>query len=117
MLLDFLFPKTCLGCGKWGSYFCETCILNLTLAAAICGMCGKRAIGGVTHDSCRRPLGMDGLVSIFSYQKAIQKAVKKLKYRFVSELGESLAEMMDLRVDFTLKKFFQKENFVLFVVK
>lgn len=94
MLLDFLFPRRCLGCGKWGKYFCSQC-LNLILLGPqrICPVCTKLAVGGLTHPSCSRPWGLDGLTSIFTYQGLMEKAIKRLKYRFVSDLAEDLVEL------------------------
>jgi len=55
-------------------------------------MCGHLAVGGLTHPGCRRPLGMDGLTSIFAYKGLIKKAIKKIKYRFVSDITSDLIE-------------------------
>lgn len=35
---------------------------------------------------------MDGLTAVFAYQGLIKKAIKKLKYRFVSDIAEDLVE-------------------------
>jgi len=94
VFLDFLFPRRCLGCGKVGSYFCSDC-LNLVLLKndQICPICGKASLGGTTHQFCHRPLGLDGLTSIFTYKGMIAKAIKKLKYKFVRDLAEELIEL------------------------
>ena len=94
MLLDFLFPRRCLGCSQWGQYFCSQC-LNLVLLGPgrICPICTKPAVGGLTHPGCSRPWGLDGLTSIFTYQGLMEKAIKKLKYNFISDLAEDLVEL------------------------
>jgi ComF family protein len=94
VFLDFLFPRRCLGCGKVGSYFCPDC-LNLVLLKdeQVCPICGKASLGGATHQFCRRPLGLDGLTSIFAYKGMIAKAIKKLKYKFVRDLAEEVVEL------------------------
>jgi len=53
-------------------------------------MCGKGSVGGLTHPVCRQPQGLDGLTSIFSYKGIVEKAIKKLKYKFVYDLAEDL---------------------------
>lgn len=92
-ILDFLFPRQCLGCGKTGGYFCSVC-LNLVFLKneRICPKCGKGSLAGLTHPGCRRVFGLDGLTSIFSYKGLIKKAIKKLKYRFVSDIAGDLGE-------------------------
>jgi competence protein ComFC len=94
VILDLLFPQKCLGCGKVGSYFCPDC-LNLILLKdqQICPICGRASLGGVTHHFCRRPLGLDGLTSIFAYKGVVAKAIKKLKYKFAKDLAEELVEL------------------------
>lgn len=113
MLLDFLFPRRCLGCGKWGEYFCSQC-LNLILLGPqrICPLCNKPAIGGLTHPSCSRPWGLNGLTSIFSYRGLMRKAIKKLKYHFVSDLAQDLVELFlsFCGEDKFFSRFCQKEN-------
>lgn len=112
-LFDFFFPKTCVGCGKLGTYFCKVCVSEFSLAYPICPVCHKGSIGGVTHTRCRREYGLDGLLSIFAYQTAIQEAVKRLKYRFVREMGEGFVEAAILRMDSSMISFFQDSRFVI----
>jgi len=93
-LLDLLFPRHCLGCGQTGSYFCPAC-LNLIAAAPdrICPICQKGSFGGLTHPGCLTPRGLDGLTTIFPYGGLIEKAIKKIKYQFVTDLGSELVEL------------------------
>jgi len=56
-------------------------------------MCGKGSLGGLTHPGCRRLFGLDGLTSIFTYKGVIERAIKKLKYKFVSDLASDLVEL------------------------
>lgn len=92
--LDLLFPRTCLGCGKAGVYFCPDCASKIKFVQRqICPVCGRTATGGQTHPYCRSHYGLDGLISIFAYQNIVQEAIKALKYRFVSDLAEALMEV------------------------
>lgn len=93
-ILDLLFPRRCLGCGQWGAYFCSQCLNYLSLNhEPICPVCEKNSIGGFTHPGCLRPQSLDGLTAIFAYKGLVKKAIKKLKYRFVSDLAEDLVEL------------------------
>jgi predicted amidophosphoribosyltransferase len=112
MLLDLLFPKTCVGCKKLGVYLCESCALDFPAASQICPMCGKGSIGGVTHAGCQRAYGMDGLIGIFSYKNGIKQAIKRLKYWFVQDMGTSFVEVAISRIDPGVLEFIMREDFL-----
>lgn len=95
MLLDFLFPKYCVGCKKFGSYFCQKCLSQLNkVENLICPGCEKGAILGVTHSWCKKRTGLDGLISIFYYRFPIREAIKAFKYSFVSDLNNTLVSYL-----------------------
>jgi len=48
----------------------------------------------MTHPICLRPLGLDGLVTIFENRGIIKKAIKSLKYRFVYDAAEELVNLV-----------------------
>jgi ComF family protein len=75
--LDFFFPRRCLGCGREGAYFCSNCLNYLSLSSC----------------PCRPDPSFVGLTSVFAYRGLIKKAVKKLKYHFVSDLAGDLVEL------------------------
>lgn len=88
-ILDFLFPKRCVGCGRIGRYFCADCEGRLHVIGQhedICPVCERPAIDGATHPRCRTRYGIDGLTSIFRYDTVARNAVKTLKYRLVFDL-------------------------------
>lgn len=96
-LLDFLFPKRCVGCGRIGRYFCLSCSLRIRHIAyneMICPMCEGLAIDGRTHPKCRTKYGIDGLTSFFRYDGIIRKAVKAIKYRRVSDLSSEFVSLI-----------------------
>lgn len=93
-LLDLLFPRKCLSCGKEGSYFCSQCLNYLSLdSQRICPICEKPSIGGHTHTRCLRKDSLDGLTSVFAYKGLIAKAITKLKYKFIFDIAEDLVEV------------------------
>lgn len=92
-LLDLLFPRKCVGCGRTGGYFCSQCLNYLSLESnRICPVCEKPSIGGLTHPRCHTLTALDGLTSVFSYRGIIKTAITKLKYKFVSDLASDLVE-------------------------
>lgn len=92
--LDFLFPKTCVGCGKTGTYFCAKCIQNIKQDNLVCPNCEKMAVGGAAHPLCKRKYSLDGLWSLGIYQDPLKKAIQKLKYKLVREIAEVLVDLM-----------------------
>lgn len=93
-LLDLLFPKTCVGCGKLGTYFCPHCIKNIKQDSLVCPACERSAIGGKTHPLCKKRYGLDGLWSLGVYEDSLRKIIQKFKYKFVSEIAENLCDLM-----------------------
>ncbi len=105
-ILDLLFPKRCVGCGKVGKYFCVRCQLKIQTIdqnETICPVCEKGAIDGITHPHCKTRYSLDGLTSFFHYKGPVQKAVKSIKYRYASDLASEFIDlipfsMMDSRL-------------------
>lgn len=89
-LLDLLFPKRCLGCGREGFIVCPGCLQNSPRAELVCPECERLAFGGATHPGCRHPLGMDGLVPVWRYEGVVREAVKQLKFKSVKEVVKDL---------------------------
>ena len=87
-LLDLIFPKRCVACGRFGSYLCEKDEKKITGAKCFCPMCLKAAIGGTTHPKCKGKLSLDGLICLFDYSTPVKEIIHELKYRFVRDLQE-----------------------------
>ena len=92
-ILDFLFPKTCFGCKKFGSYFCEDCIKEIKQTELVCPFCERQSLGGTVHKVCERRYGLDGLWSLGIYQGSLRRAIQKLKYKWVSTIAEVLIDV------------------------
>ncbi|MDP3732991.1 MAG: double zinc ribbon domain-containing protein, partial [Candidatus Daviesbacteria bacterium] len=95
LILDFLFPKKCIGCGKETTYFCKRCIADILQTDLICPQCGNLSIGGLTHPSCEQSFSLDGLWSLGIYQGSLKRAIQKLKYEpsLVKDFAPTLADI------------------------
>lgn len=93
-ILDIIFPKFCIGCRKWKTYLCPDCKKEILQTDLVCPHCEKPSIGGLVHPLCKRKYGLDGLWGLGIYQTILQKAIKKLKYKFVSSLAEELINLL-----------------------
>ena len=91
--LDLIFPKKCVGCNKFGTYFCTDCIANIKQDNLVCPKCERPSIGGATHPICRRKYGLDGLWSLGIYENPLRKAIHKLKYKQVPEMANILVNV------------------------
>ncbi len=67
-ILDLLFPKKCVNCGKLGSYVCEKCEV---------GLWEKEQVA-----NSKLPIALDGLVSLWAYEGIAKKIIKQAKYKF-----------------------------------
>ena len=92
-ILDLIFPKVCLSCGKEGNYICENCLTKVKLLKLVCPYCEKASIDGFTHAKCKKKYGLDGLTSIWDYEGVIKKAILALKYKYATEVGKELSNL------------------------
>lgn len=91
MLLDLLFPKTCLGCGRLGIYICSACREKLVfIQKDVCVYCKKPADLGLTHVGCTRKMGIDGVMSVMRYDETSRKIIKGIKYRLIRDAFREL---------------------------
>ena len=94
-IVDWLFPKLCIGCGEVGAYICPLCLNKLlVIANPICPLCLRGSLWGRTHRWCRTKSSLDGLVSVMAYKGLVEKIVKTYKYRYVQTLTTDLVELM-----------------------
>lgn len=94
-LLDLLFPKFCLNCGKEGSYLCQDCFSLIdTFKRQYCPFCSepKIVLDGKTCNSCRKPKKLAGLYCAVSYDNFIvKKLINQFKYEpYIKELSKPL---------------------------
>jgi ComF family protein len=93
-ILDLIFPKTCLSCGREGQYVCENCLSKVRVLKPACPYCEKPSIDGFTHSKCRKKYGMDGLTSIWDYDGVIKKAILSLKFKYATQVGCELSSVL-----------------------
>lgn len=95
MAFEWLFPRRCLGCSREGGYLCSACQQQLeSVKFHICPYCRKPAVGGHAHPACQSKTGLNGLTSVFKYNRLTRKLIHKLKYRFIPEIAPILTQNM-----------------------
>jgi len=94
-ILNLLFPRRCVSCGRVGKYICPRCASRIRYVnTQVCPVCERQAIGGATHPRCHTKYSLDGLTSFFVYDGPIKKAIKLLKYKFVTDLAQQLVILL-----------------------
>lgn len=95
MLLDILFPKTCLSCNSFGSYICVGCRRKVEyIEKDSCLKCDRIHTNGFIHADCKDQEGIDGYLSIFYYTEITKKIIKGIKYKFVKDSCKELFSMI-----------------------
>lgn len=93
--LDFIFPKKCVGCGKFGSYICRGCFSKIEfIQKPVCAVCGRQAVGGRTHPGCVNRYTLDGLVVACRYSGAVRDAIRKIKYKWIFSISSILVDLL-----------------------
>lgn len=99
-LKNFLFPKTCYGCGEEGSYLCPKCLYSKTTITyhPRCFICGKETYSKLVHSDCSKTTFLDGIIHLTRYEALVQKIIHNGKYDSVGDtfvdLGIALAQLL-----------------------
>ena len=96
LLLDFLFPKSCVKCKRWGRYLCDTCFSTISfLSSQTCIECGEETSDGWTHKRCKTPDSLEGVFSSVHYGKTIERLLWAYKNPpYVKEMGKVLSPFL-----------------------
>lgn len=97
-ILDLLFPKRCLSCGKFSSYLCNNCTSSIYInKVTICPVCERASIDGITHLRCQTRYTINGLISFWQYEGVVKKIIHKIKYDpFLSDSIKEIVNKLDI---------------------
>lgn len=95
-LLDFLFPKRCVQCKKFGSYICANCLAFIQFTDSMdCLLCNRPAIDGLTHPRCITKYAIDGTFPSIVYKGVVKKLVYAFKYPpYLTSLEPHLSDLL-----------------------
>lgn len=115
-LLDLIFPKFCLNCGRIGSYLCLNCEIGLWEEQQICPICRRLSRYGLPHATCSSKNSLDGLTCLWAYEGVARKIITRAKYNFyfdvLSELFSRGQGILD-RPEYTyFQRFFETKPVV-----
>ena len=116
-LLDMLYPRSCIGCGKHAPetfrYICWDCWSDAAhVEPPFCELCGDPVAGTIEHGyicyacSAERP-AFDAARSAARYDGVVGEALRQLKYEKALWLAPDLAELMHrcLKAEFPERAF------------
>lgn len=92
LLLDLVFPKTCVGCGIEGYFLCPNCKKEIILIKnQICPECKSISPNGKFCAKCQKKFKLNGVISASYYQEGpLKEAIHTFKYDGVFGLGQDL---------------------------
>lgn len=91
VILDTLFPASCIGCGTEGVWLCTTCKSSIPHTEIPCCPLCKKIVSGHTCGRCSADTTLDGLIVATSYEnKLIQDTIHLFKYQYVQSLAHPL---------------------------
>lgn len=97
-ILDLLFPKFCLVCGKEEDYLCLDCFSLIDIAKRqYCPFCfpPKPVADGKTCDYHKRTKTLKGLFCPASYDNFIVKnLINQFKYHYVKDLAKPISDLI-----------------------
>jgi len=95
-ILDLFFPKRCISCGKYKTYFCKSCFNKIKLAETnSCPICERPIPYGSLCKTCQKKTYLNYLSWAVNYRNPIiKKLIKIFKYHFIKELADPLSMLL-----------------------
>lgn len=101
-ILDFIFPKECLGCKSIGVSLCEDCE-QLHMQKCFfqeCHICKSKSFLDLMHSECREYSYLDGVISVYYYNEFAKDLVSKIKYDYQYAIIDDLGKYVYSALDF-----------------
>lgn len=97
MIIDFLFPVSCICCGQHGQYICSNCRKKLQPHPEICPLTHKASPWyAVRQDLLVQKSPLDGAIVLFRFEPLIRKLIINLKYSHRAHISTFLGERLAL---------------------
>lgn len=100
-ILDWIFPRECLGCGKSGVTLCFSCKKHLLPHPELCPSCHVMSPWGRFCKNCQQTgaWALEWILIWFVYQGWLKKLLLKLKFYHKKDIGHFLAERLALVIE------------------
>ena len=96
-LLEAIFPRRCLNCGRWGAWCCQVCLASLVYPRQLhCPDCGEVTSLGEFCLDCAAGHSLNGVWSAQPYgNPAVRSLIKAFKFDGVREVAPILANLIN----------------------
>jgi len=107
-ILDLIYPIECLGCKKEGEWLCEGCFKTIPINdSPYCLECKIKTVYGEFCERCKDKYNLNGVFIASDYDnELIQKLIKTLKYKFISDISKGLSKLLFLFIQEQIKSAF-----------
>jgi len=95
-VLDLIFPKECLGCGKENTYLCRQCYEKIALNKNFyCALCKRESDLAKICLFCQKESALSAIWVAADYNNDILQAlIHNLKYKYLEDLSQVLADLI-----------------------
>lgn len=96
-VLDFFFPKRCIGCHKFCGYLCPDCFAQVTfVTGSVCAVCSRASLNSKTHPLCKRRYTIDGVLASVVYAGIIKRLIYQFKFQpYLHNVRTALGELFN----------------------
>lgn len=101
---DFLFPRMCCICKRYGHYICDDCKKLLKRNLPECYICRRLSPSCISHAKCMKSSSLNGLFVAWEYNRMSSSILKLYKYKSVKDISTVLSELF---IDTIMKSAFQ----------
>lgn len=115
MILDFLFPRTCIWCGQKWEYLCRDCKKELYAHPEICPFCHQKSLDYQTCRSCTENQILKWIIIWFAYKWVAKKLILKAKFAHKKDVIQFLADRLTLLIQANQNLKSELENNQLFI--
>lgn len=108
-IIDLLFPKQCINCGKYGRYVCKFCNNKyiFPISEISCHVCKKPILIDINtsiHDKCKKRSTLLGVYSCIKYSKLAKKLIQEVKYALYFDVINEITDIMISCIDLNYVK-------------
>jgi len=95
-VLDLIFPRECIGCGREGRYLCGECLGKIDfIQNDYCALCKKNSPLNKICPACQSETAIKAIWVAGNYnQQILQDLIHNLKYSYLEEISDDLARFL-----------------------
>lgn len=103
-ILDFIFPKQCINCGKIGSYLCHFCKKHFIEYQTVntCHVCKSpifKKDNQFVHKLCKENTSLKQVTVALKYTDLVEQIMKEVKYNDYFDIVNLIVELMTASIN------------------